>query len=54
MGMHTNGPEHHDCAKCGGRITNQPRVTMADGRIVCTRCYVGDQREGVSLNPTDK
>jgi hypothetical protein len=37
--MHTNGPEHHDCSRCGGRITNQPRITRSDGRVVCGPCY---------------
>jgi recombinational DNA repair protein (RecF pathway) len=37
--MHTNGPEHHDCAGCGKRIKNEPRVTTASGRILCKACH---------------
>lgn len=47
MGMHTNGPEHHDCARCGCRITNQPRVTTAEG-ILCVACHQARERARTS------
>lgn len=48
------GPQRHTCAGCGCAITNQPRVTMADGRVVCVRCHIGDPRETVTMPPLQK
>ena len=37
--MHTNGPDQRDCADCGKPIGNKPRLTLADGRVICIPCY---------------
>jgi uncharacterized Zn finger protein (UPF0148 family) len=39
---------NYTCSKCGHHGRG-PRVTMADGKIVCPTCYMGDPCEGVSL-----
>lgn len=39
---------NYKCSRCGGEGRG-PRVTMADGKIVCAPCFMGDPSEGVSL-----
>lgn len=39
MPMKPAGPDQRDCADCGKSIGNKPRVTLADGRVVCLSCH---------------
>ena len=37
--MHTNGPDQRDCPDCKKPIGNRPRITRADGKVICMQCY---------------
>lgn len=37
------------CSRCLSPVGWKPRVTMANGSVICSPCFMGDIRNGVEV-----